>query len=85
LAGIFNIGSSQPCTKYEFIRSAAQVFGFDPEIIKPGLSSSVNYLAPRPPNVSLDTTKSRKTFKTKAWDLKRSFDSIRQEWEARQQ
>jgi len=26
LAGIYNIGSSQPCTKYEFIRAAARAF-----------------------------------------------------------
>jgi len=85
LAGISNLGSTQPYTKYEFIRSAAQAFGFDPEVIKPGLSASVNYLAPRPRDVSLDTGKSRKTFKTEAWDIEKSFDSIRKEWEARQQ
>ncbi|MDP2807330.1 MAG: NAD(P)-dependent oxidoreductase, partial [bacterium] len=70
---------------YEFIRSAAVAFGFDPEVIKPGLSSSANYLAPRPRDVSLDTAKAQKTFKTQAWDLKKSFESIKQEWEARQQ
>ena len=84
LAGIFNIGSSQPCTKYEFIRSIAQSFGFDPEAVKPGLSSSVNYLAPRPRDVSLDTTKTRNTFKTKSWDLETSFKSIKRELESRE-
>ena len=84
LGGIFNIGSSQSYTKYEFIRSAATAFGFDPERVKPGLSSSVKYLAPRPRDVSLDTAKAQKVFRTKVWDLKQSFESIKLEWEARQ-
>ncbi|MDO9067203.1 MAG: SDR family oxidoreductase [Deltaproteobacteria bacterium] len=83
LTGIYNIGSSQPCTKYEFIRAAALAFGFDPEAVKPGLSSSVNYLAPRPRDVSLDTGKSRRTFKAEAWSLGKSFETIKQEWENR--
>lgn len=80
LAGIYNIGSSQPCTKYEFIRAAARTFGFDPEAVKPGLSSAVNYLAPRPRDVSLDTTKARNTFKTEAWDLEKSFGFIKTQY-----
>jgi dTDP-4-dehydrorhamnose reductase len=83
LTGIYNIASSQPCTKYEFIKAAVRAFGFDPEAVKPGLSSSVNYLAPRPRDVSLDTTKARNTFKTKSWDLETSFISIKREWESR--
>jgi len=85
LTGIYNIGSSQPCTKHEFIRSAARAFGFDPEAVKPGLSSAVSYLAPRPRDVSLDTGKSRKTFKAEAWDLDKSFKAIKLEWENRRQ
>mgnify|MGYP001277006363 CR=1 FL=1 len=85
LAGIFNIGSSQSCTKYEFIRAAAQAFGYDPEAVRPGLSSSVKYLAPRPKDVSLDTGKAQKIFKTKAWGLGTSFKSLKLEWENRRQ
>ncbi len=84
LGGIFNIGSSQSYTKYEFIRTAAQIFGFDPKAVKPGLSSSANYRAPRPRDASLDTTKAQKNFNTKVWDLKKSFETIKFEWEARQ-
>lgn len=82
LAGIFNIGSHKSSTKYEFIRSAAVAFGLDAGLVKPGLSSSVNYLAPRPKDVSLDTGKGRKTFMSKAWDLEESFKAIKLEWEA---
>lgn len=85
LSGIYNIGSSLPYTKYEFIRSAAAAFGFDPESVQPGLSSSVNYLAPRPRDVSLDPTKAQRIFNAKSWDLKKSFNSIKLEWEARRQ
>lgn len=85
LTGIYNLGSRQPCTKYEFIRAAVLAFGFDPEVVKPGLSSAVSYLAPRPRDVSLDTGKSRKTFKAEAWDLDKSFKAIKHEWENRRQ
>ena len=85
LSGIYNIGNSQPCTKYEFIRAAAWAFGFDPEAVKPGFSSAVSYLAPRPRDVSLDTGKSRNTFKAESWDLDKSFKVIKHEWENRRQ
>lgn len=84
MTGIYNIGSSQPCTKFEFIRSIARAFGFDPEQVLPGLSSSVKYLAPRPRDVSLDTAKAQNTFKTKSWDLETSFKSIKREMEIRE-
>jgi len=80
LAGIFNIGSLKSCTKYEFIRAAALAFGFDPEAVKPGLSSAVSYLAPRPRDVSLDTGKSRRTFKAEAWNLGKSFEFLKTQY-----
>lgn len=83
LTGIYNIGSSQPCTKYEFIRAAARAFGLDSEAVKPGLSSAVSYLVPRPRDVSLNTGKARKIFKAEAWSLGKSFETIKKEWENR--
>jgi dTDP-4-dehydrorhamnose reductase len=83
LSGVFHLGIPETYTKYEFFRSAARAFGLDPDLVRPGLSSSVNYLAPRPAKASLNTSKAQSIFESRVWELGKSFAAIKQDWERR--
>ena len=57
LRGIYHVGGSESCSKYSFGRMIASVFGFDADIIEPTSIDEAQLKAPRPRNLSLNTSK----------------------------
>ncbi len=57
LTGIYNVGSRDHCSKYEFARELALVFGLDPDLVQPVSVQDVALKAPRAKNVTLDVSK----------------------------
>ncbi len=55
--GIYNIGSSSPCSKLEFGRTMADVFGLDSSIIESGSINRHHFTAKRPGHLDLDVSK----------------------------
>lgn len=57
LAGLYHVAGSQACTKYEFAAALANVFGFDPTLIKAVSIAGSSLVAARPRKTSLQTVK----------------------------
>ena len=70
--GVLNVGSSEPCSKYEFGISLAKCFGLDTSTIKTGSIADHNFGAPRCNNLVLDVSKLSYTGLTVP-DYKESF------------
>ena len=56
-AGILNVGSSEPCSKYEFGIGLAKCFDLDTSTIRTGSIADHNFSAPRCNNLALDVSK----------------------------
>jgi dTDP-4-dehydrorhamnose reductase len=56
-SGIINVGSSAPCSKYEFGLQLAKEFDFDPSFIKIGLMSDHSFSAIRSNKLDLNVSK----------------------------
>ncbi len=63
LKGIFHLGSTERISRYEFAIRVARTMGYEPERISPCLSRDLPFVARRPPDTSLDTSKIRKYLK----------------------
>jgi dTDP-4-dehydrorhamnose reductase len=57
LSGVYHVVGAERSSKYEFARSLATVFGLDASQVKPALLREAKMPAPRPLDISLDTTK----------------------------
>jgi len=63
--GIYNIGGSERQSKYEFALKLANVFKLDKSLINPVSINDADDKAPRPPDVSLDSSKAKKELNVK--------------------
>ncbi len=54
--GLFHVVSSEHLSKYEFGVALAKRFGFDPNLVRPAVSTSGDGTAPRSLNLTLKTT-----------------------------
>ena len=55
--GIFHTAGGERISRYEFALKVANVFGFDADLIKPVSMNALNWIARRPRDSSLDTSK----------------------------
>ena len=53
--GLYHVASSDSCSKYEFAKRVATMFGFDANLVLPVSLDSANLTATRPKNTSLRT------------------------------
>ena len=67
--GVYHVGSSTACSKYDFALQLADVFNLDGQSIRPIPIREANLRAPRPMNTSLNTGKLKR-------DLRRELPSI---------
>ncbi|MDI3488440.1 MAG: dTDP-4-dehydrorhamnose reductase, partial [Methanosarcinales archaeon] len=59
----------------------AIVFGLDESLIIPSRMDEINWIAKRPKDSSLDTTKARKLLDEKPYDLKKALKVLKEEME----
>ncbi len=57
LSGIYNVGSPQRVSRYEFAQILARTFGYPEELIKPGQVIAANFKDHRPEDCSMNTDK----------------------------
>ena len=57
ISGIYNCGSSDSCSKYDFVVKLAEKFGYEKSLISPVSIDTWNFKAPRGKNFSLDVSK----------------------------
>lgn len=65
ITGVLHVTGSEACSRYEFCRTVAEVFGLDKELVKP-VPLSVGYFGVTVPrHQSLDVTRAKNLLKTK--------------------
>lgn len=57
LSGIYHVAASESCSKFEFARQVAGIFGFNMDLIQPVSVNDSMLHAPRPKNTTLNTSK----------------------------
>lgn len=67
--GMYHIGSSEFCNKFEFACKLADVFDLDKSLIQPVSIDNMSLIAKRPKNMSLNTTKICITLNRKMPDI----------------
>ena len=75
--GVYHIGASQTCSKYEFAGQLAKVFELDDHLIQPVSIRDSTLLAPRPTNTSLTTKKVSRELGVSMPDVRSGLEHFR--------
>jgi dTDP-4-dehydrorhamnose reductase len=59
LKGVYHVAGSESCSKYDFARGVARVFGYDEELVRSVSVKGAALKAPRPQNMTLRVDKIR--------------------------
>ena len=57
LTGVFHWGGAERLSRLEAARVLCRIFGFDPALLEPASAATVSFVAPRPRDCSLDSSK----------------------------
>ena len=78
--GLYHVGGSKKCSKYEFGIKLAEIFGLDSSLIEPVFFKQMSFKAKRPRDMSLNGAKTEKELASKLPSykegLKRFYDSL---------
>ncbi len=77
--GIVHIAGER-VNRYDFAKAIARRFRFDENLIEPISMSEIKFIAKRPKDSSLNTSKARTIIKTDFYNLKNSLDILYSEW-----
>lgn len=77
VSGVYHVGGSERCSKYIFGREIAQAFGLDVNLIKPSSIVTAGLRAPRPKDISLDSTKVSRVINTRLLNVKEGIALLR--------
>jgi dTDP-4-dehydrorhamnose reductase len=76
--GILHVAGSQPCSKLEFAKAIAKIFGLKEELIKETSVNDINLKAKRAKNMSLNVDKAERTLKTKLLDVEEGLKQFKE-------
>ena len=76
LKGIFHTAGKERVSRYEFALRIADTFELDKALIIPSRMDEMNWIASRPKDSSLDTSKASRYLKEKTLDLDRSLEIL---------
>ncbi len=65
ITGILNVASSEVCSRYQFCRTMAEVFGLNSDLVRPVGFSPAYFGIPAPKHQSLDVSKAKGLLETK--------------------
>jgi dTDP-4-dehydrorhamnose reductase len=81
LKGIFHTAGATRVSRYEFALQIADKFELDKDLIIPSRMEELNWIAKRPEDSSLDTSKASRYLKEKPYDLDRALTILKEEME----
>ncbi len=79
LKGIIHLAGATRISRYEFSLEIAREFNLNTDLITPAKMDEIKWIAKRPRDSSLDTSKARNLFKEKPYDLKKALRELRKE------
>jgi dTDP-4-dehydrorhamnose reductase len=80
LKGIFHLAGATRVSRYEFAVEVAKTFGLDENLIHPTRMSDMKWIARRPRDSSLDTTKASNYLREKPYELRRALKVLKEEY-----
>ncbi|MDI6740024.1 MAG: SDR family oxidoreductase [Candidatus Edwardsbacteria bacterium] len=82
--GVINLAGPERLSRHQFARKAAQVFGYDPDLVRASSMSDAKLIAPRPRDASLDIGLAQRVLTTPIWDVEQGFRFLQGHWMAEQ-
>jgi dTDP-4-dehydrorhamnose reductase len=79
LAGIYHLSGETRMNRFDFAKQIAQTFNLDAEMIIPVTSAEIPWVAKRPRDSSLDTSKAQKTLRSKPLEIHQALHRLKQE------
>jgi dTDP-4-dehydrorhamnose reductase len=79
LTGTFHVSGATRVSRYDFAKLVAQTFNLDPNLINPVTSAEFLWVAKRPRDSSLDTSKAQRILKNKPLQINHALESMKQE------
>ena len=76
LKGIFHTSGATRVSRYEFALRIADKLGFDKDLIIPSRMEELKWLAKRPKDSSLDTSKASRYLKEKPYSLDKALEIL---------
>ena len=81
LKGIFHLAGATRISRHNFALRIADKFELDEDLIIPSKMAEMRWIAKRPKDSSLDTSKALKCLKEKPYDLDKALDVLKEEIE----
>jgi dTDP-4-dehydrorhamnose reductase len=79
VTGTHHLSGATRADRYSFSRLAADIFELDSDLIRPVLSRQFSWVAKRPKDSSLDTSKAQSAFRSKPMMLETALSKMREE------
>jgi dTDP-4-dehydrorhamnose reductase len=79
LKGIFHLAGTTRVSRYDFALRIADKFGLDKDLVIPSRMVELRWIASRPKDSSLDTSKASRYLKEKPYDLDRALEILKGE------
>jgi len=81
LKGVFHLAGATRVSRFEFAKAVADVFGLDETLITPSKMGEINWIAKRPRDSSLDTSKAASLLDEKPYTLEKALKVLKRELE----
>jgi dTDP-4-dehydrorhamnose reductase len=79
LTGTFHLSGATRISRYDFSKQIAEAFDLDSNLLSPAASAELSWVAKRPRDSSLDTTKAQQTLKNKPLQINQALARMKQE------
>jgi len=79
IKGIFHLAGATRVSRFEFAEAVADEFELDESLITPSKMEDINWIAARPRDSSLDTSKAASLLNEKPYTLERSLKMLKEE------
>ncbi len=79
LKGVFHLAGATRVSRFEFAKEIAKEFELDDGLIIPSKMDGINWIAKRPRDSSLDTSKAREYLNEKPYELKKALKTLKKE------
>lgn len=75
--GVFHWGGAERATRYETALAFCRVMGYDETLVRPARAAEKRFLAPRPRDVSLDSSRLAALLGLAPWGLREGFERLK--------
>jgi dTDP-4-dehydrorhamnose reductase len=82
LTGVFHLSGATRISRYDFAEMVSKTFNVDGSLIAPSRAKDFSWVAPRPRDSSLDTSKAQQILENKPLTIEAAMEELKQELDA---